>query len=433
MNVFWEETELPEFPSLNENIKTDVLIIGGGMAGLLCAYYMKNAGISCVLVEENRICSGVTGRTTAKITAQHGEIYQRLMRNLGIEKARQYYEANEAALAQFEKLCKEIACDYETADSFLYRRENREKLEKEMLALEKLGASVWWTEQTELPFSVVGAIGVANQARFHPLQFAAGIGKNLPIYEHTEVLQYDGKEYLTEFGRIRAEKTVIATHFPMWNKHGLYPVKLYQDRSYVLALENVPAIQGMYRDGDPKGLSFRQADKYLLLGGGAHRTGKKSQGWPEREARQFYPESKVAFRWATQDCITLDGLPYIGQYAPSTPNLYVATGFNKWGMTGSMVAAQLLTDLVQGRENPYRDLFYPGRGILRPQLAVNAFEAVTHLVKPTVPRCPHMGCALKWNRRERSWDCACHGSRFSEDGTRLNHPASGDLKGIKRH
>ena len=425
MESLWHQTKMPEFPRLKESIKTDVLIIGGGMAGLLCAYFLKQQGMDCILVEENRICSGVTGNTTAKITAQHGEIYQKLYKKLGSERAQLYYKANSEALETYKQLVKGMACDFKTQNSYLYRRNNREKLEKEMAVLEMIGVPAQWIETTDLPFEVVGTICMADQGQFHPLKFAA---KDLPIYEHTAVISFDGKVYHTQYGTIDAAQTVVATHFPMWNKNGLYPLKLYQDRSYVLALENAPAIKGMYMDGDPKGLSFRQAGEYLLLGGGAHRTGKKGGGWQDNTAKQYYPNSQVAYRWATQDCMTLDGMPYIGRYSRNTPDLYVATGFQKWGMTGSMVSAKLLTDLLLGKSNPYEALFSPSRSMLTGQLAVNGFEAVTHLLKPTAPRCPHMGCALKWNSREHSWDCPCHGSRFAADGTRLNNPATGDLK-----
>ncbi len=398
------------------------------MAGLLCAYFLKKNNIDCALVEENRICGGVTGNTTAKITAQHGEIYHKLSQKFGAEQAALYYKANAAALEEYRLLCKKIDCDFEIGSSYLYRRGDVGKLEEEMLALEKIGVPAQWVKQTELPFPVAGAICMPEQAQFHPLKFLKSIVKELPIYEHTAVRSFDGKHYHTDLGTIYAEQTVVATHFPMWNKHGLYPIKLYQDRSYVLALENAPHLSGMYRDADPKGLSFRSAGEYLLLGGGSHRTGKKGEGWQDAAAKQCYPQSKIAFRWATQDCMTLDGMPYIGRYSKNTPNLYVATGFHKWGMTGSMVAAELIADLIQGRENPYEDLFSPSRSMLHPQLAVNAFEAVVHLLKPTVPRCPHMGCALKWNSREHSWDCPCHGSRFSQEGKRLNNPADGDIK-----
>ena len=190
------------------------------------------------------------------------------------------------------------------------------------------------------------------------------------------------------------------------------------------------------------GWSFREADNLLLIGGGSGRPGQEGITWNdmERATVTFYPGWETEYCWSAQDCMTLDGLPYIGPYYGSlheevqdekVPGLWTASGFNKWGMTGSMVAARLIADLIQGRENPYKDLFSPSRSMWHPQLGINAFEAVVHLLKPTVPRCPHMGCALKWNSREHSWDCPCHGSRFSETGTRLNHPATGDMKKCK--
>ena len=126
--------------------------------------------------------------------------------------------------------------------------------------------------------------------------------------------------------------------------------------------------------------------------------------------------------------MTLDGIPYIGQYSKRTPDFYVATGFNKWGMTSSMVAAKLLTDMILGKKNDYVSVFSPSRSIIRPQLASNAGHAIINLLTPTAPRCPHVGCALKYNKQEHSWDCSCHGSRFDEDGKLLDNPATKDKK-----
>ena len=265
---------------------------------------------------------------------------------------------------------------------------------------------------------------------FHPLKFLAAIAKDLPIYEYTHVLEWKPGSVRTERGTIRAEKMIAATHFPFVSNHGAYFLKLYQSRSYVLALENAPDPGGMFLGAEKTGLSLRGAEGALLLGGGGHRTGKKGGGWQALEdaARRYYPQAKIICRWAAQDCMSLDGMPYAGQYGRHTPGLYTASGFNKWGMTGAMAAAALLTDLVQGRESRYEMLFDPQRTILRPQLAVNMLGAVVNLLTPTAPRCPHMGCALKYNRQEHSWDCPCHGSRFAEDGRVLDGPANGDKK-----
>ena len=222
---------------------------------------------------------------------------------------------------------------------------------------------------------------------------------------------------------------IAATHFPFLNKHGAYFLKLYQHRSYVMALKNVSDVRGMYVDEAQEGMSFRNARDLLLVGGGGHRTGKRGGAWRElREfARRYYPGATEKYQWATQDCMSLDGVPYIGPYSSSTSNLYVATGFNKWGMTSSMVSAMLLSDLVQGKTNPFAEVFSPSRTVLRPQLVVNGFEAAVGLLAPTTKRCPHMGCALKWNSQEHTWDCPCHGSRFTKKGKCIDNPATGDL------
>lgn len=421
---------MPQFPSLEEDLQTDVLIIGGGLAGLLCAYKLTCEGVDCALIEENRLMCGVSGRTTAKITSQHGLIYSKLLGRLGQEKARLYWLANENALTDFLRLVEKTNCDFQMQSSYLYARDETEALEAEMAAYEHLGIPGKWEQSIPLPFPVAGALRLSHQAQFHPIKFAAGIAKDLKIYEQTKALAFLGNRVKTTKGTVTAQKIIVATHFPLLNKHGAYFLKLYQQRSYVVALENAEPVDGMYLDCEENGLSVRSAGKWLLLGGGGHRTGKGGAGWalPEAVSGKYYPNAKIAARWATQDCMTLDGMPYIGQYSRATPNLYVATGFQKWGMTSSMVAATILTNLVQEREDPYAPLFSPLRSMLHRQLLRNGVEATINLIRPTKPRCPHLGCALHWNEAEHSWDCPCHGSRFTAEGKRLNNPATDDMK-----
>ena len=437
INSVWpNDMTMPQFPSLDHDLNTDVLIVGGGMAGLLCAYELAQKGIDYTLIEADRICSGVTRNTTAKLTSQHGLIYEKLIRMHGLENARRYWEANEAAIKEYGMLAESIDCDYQIMDNYIYARNDFQKLEKEKAALDNLGIPADLVKVTPLPFPVAGAIRFADQAQFHPLKFAAAIAKDLHIYEHTQAKEFMGNMVTTDCVTIQAKKIIIATHFPLINKHGAYFLKLYQQRSYVLALENTGDLDDMYLDAEENGLSFRTYRDLLLLGGGGHRTGKQGGGWTELEtfARKYYPNGKEICRWATQDCMTLDGIPYIGQYSKGTPELYVATGFNKWGMTTSMVAAMILSDLVEGKENPYAYTFRPNRPILRKQLFLNAAEATVNLLTPTRPRCPHLGCALKWNKQEHSWDCPCHGSRFDADGMLLDNPATGNLnKNAKHH
>ena len=429
MNSIWLQTsQMPEFDSLRSDLKADVLIIGGGIAGLLCAYKLAQAGVDYALVEADRVCSGITKNTTAKITSQHALIYDKLIREFGVERARLYLEANQAALEEYRALCKDMDCGFEEKDAFVYSINSRRKLERELNALSRLGFTAEFSESVPLPFPVAGAVKFDHQAQFHPLKFIAAIAGNLQIFEHTKVLELAPGKAVTNHGAISAQKIIVATHFPLLNKHGGYFLKLYQHRSYVLALKNAPDVNGMYLDEDEKGLSFRNYNGLLLLGGGSHRTGKQGGNWEElkRFARRHYPGARETARWATQDCMTLDGVPYIGPYSKHTSGLYVATGFNKWGMTSSMVAATLLTDLILGRDNRYTAVFSPSRTVLRPQLAANGLESALGILTPTAPRCPHMGCALKYNTSEHSWDCPCHGSRFEEDGSLIDNPATDD-------
>ncbi len=431
MASLWEETwRPPEFPRLEGDVDTHVLVVGGGMAGVLCAYFLHRAGVPYVLAEADTIGSGVTKNTTAKITSQHGLIYHQLVRRWGVERARQYLAAQEEALERYRTLCRDIDCGFEEKDAYVYALDSREKIDRELSALERLGAPKEFAGALPLPFPVAGAVRFPRQAQFHPLRFLAAISNGLHVYERTPVRQLAGTTAVTDRGRITARKIIVATHFPFLNKHGGYFLKLYQHRSYVIALENAPDLGGMYLDQVQGGMSFRNYQGLLLVGGGSHRTGKQGGNW--REPREFaasrWPQAVERYHWAAQDCMSLDGAPYIGPYSKSTQGLYVASGFNKWGMTSSMVAAMVLSDLVQGRENPFAQTFSPSRSMLRPQLALNGLEAAVSLMTPVTRRCPHMGCALKWNPQERSWDCPCHGSRFTAGGQLIDGPATGDLE-----
>lgn len=431
MNSLWENIpKYSRFESLNQDLKTDVLIIGGGITGISCAYLLHQADVPYALVEAETVCSGITKNTTAKITSQHGLIYSKLIRRLGTERAKQYLQANEAALEQYRKVCGGIDCDFEKKDAYVYSLDSRKKIEKEAEALVQLGFPASFSDSLPLPFPVAGAVKFPNQAQFNPLKFVFSITEGLHIYEHTKVNELAGTTAFTRKGKIKAKKIIIATHFPFINKHGCYFLKMYQHRSYVLALENAQDTGGMYIDAAQKGLSFRNSGDLLLLGGGSHRTGKKGGNWQELRAfaRRYYPASTERYHWATQDCMTLDGVPYIGPYSAGTQDLFVATGFNKWGMTSSMAAAMLLCDMVQGKQNPFAEVFSPSRSILRPQLAINGLEAAVNLLTPAKKRCPHLGCALKWNPYERTWDCPCHGSRFTKNGRLIDNPATGNLK-----
>ncbi len=341
-----------------------------------------------------------------------------------------YLNANEQAVSTYKELSKKIDCDFEMKDNYVYSLKKRKKIEDEVSALEKLNFKAEFLEEIPLPLIIQGAIKFEKQAQFNPLKFVAGIAKGLKIYENTFVTSIDENKVMTKNSVITAKKIIVATHFPFINRHGSYFLKMYQHRSYAIALQNAPQVNGMYVDEAQKGMSFRNYKDYLIIGGGDHRTGKVGGNWDE--LRKFallkYPDTIEKYAWATQDCMSLDSIPYIGNYSKSTPNLYVATGFNKWGMTSSMVSANILTDMVMGKQNENAEVFSPSRSILRPQLLVNGFEATVNILSFSTKRCPHLGCALKWNNIEHTWDCPCHGSRFDETGSIIDNPATGSIE-----
>lgn len=435
MASIWKETiNMPEFPELNKDIRTQVLIIGGGMTGLLCAYFLQQAGVDYCLLEKNQICSEITQNTTAKITSQHGLFYDMLIRKEGVEKAGRYRSINELAVKYYRDIGRNIDCDLEERDAYVYLKDEKEPLEKEVEALKKLGAEAEFVSNAklDLPFQTVGAVRVPAQLQFHPLKFAAAIAQNLHIYEHSEVREMTEYFALTKKGSVAAKKVIIATHFPFINKRGSYFLKMYQERALVLALKNAPKLEGMYMDGEKTGLTFRSWNDLLIVGGKSHRSGKKGYSFEQfrQEVTELLPDAKITAEWTAQDCMSLDKMPYIGPYSRSTPDLFVGTGYNKWGMTGAMTAALLLSDLVQEKENLYASLFSPGRNIVKPQLACNIWEAFIGLLRPSHGhRCPHMGCVLQWNAEEKTWECPCHGSRFDSCGKVLDNPA---VDGIKK-
>ena len=430
MNSLWSSTAKNEiFPTLSEDIKTDVVIVGGGLAGIMCLKELTDRGIDCVLLEAKRIGSGTTKNTTAKITFQHGIIYDKLIKTVGAERARQYLDANKEAVEKFRKMSENFPCDFEEKDAYIYSQTNKEKIEKEIRAYEKLGVNAQFVDNIPLPVECIGAVKISNQAQFHPLKFLFSVAKGLKIYENSKVLEFLPKKVRCSGGTVTAEKIIVATHFPIINKHGAYPLKLYQHRSYVVAAKNALKVNGMYLEDKNGGFSFRNYKDYLLVGSGDHRTGQKGGGYKVAEdfCKDKFPNAQIDYHFATQDCISLDAIPYIGKYSEHSEDIYVATGFNKWGMTSSIVAAEILSDMVMDVKNPYADVFSPTRSILHPKLFANILHSVVGLIRPTTPRCPHLGCALKYNKEEHSWDCPCHGSRFTEKGELIDNPATDDM------
>ncbi len=474
-SVWSASCNMAERNALSGDIKADVLVIGAGMAGMLTAYLLKERGVDVVVLDASTIGGGATKNTTAKITSQHRLIYHRLIQEFGQEKAAQFAQANQAAVEKYRSMVSEknIACDFQDLPAYVYSLDERANLEEEAKDAIAVGLPADVVDETALPFPVAGALRFTRQAQFNPLRFLQFISRDITVYEHSMVKSLEGNRAIGDQGSVTADHIVVATHYPFINTPGYYFMKMHQERSYVIALDNAPDLQGMYIDADDTGYSFRNYQDMVLLGGAGHRTGQNGAGGSYDKLRQaggkYFEGSQEKYYWSNQDCATLDSIPYIGQYASSLPWVSVATGFNKWGMTGSMVSAMLLTDEIMGVENEYAEIFTPKRmpfwsslknltdntvtavsGLLKAKLQVpdvviaalpkghggvvevedqkmgvyKSPEGTSYIVSA---KCPHMGCQLAWNPDELTWECPCHGSRFDICGNIINNPA---MKGI---
>ena len=438
----WSDTITPlAYPAIRGDMTTDTLIIGGGMTGLLCGHFLNQQGRDYILIEQNCIASHTTAGTTAKITTQHGLIYSNLLRYQGKGIAEGYYLANKEAFARLTDLAQTMDCDYEGQTNLIYDMTSQAAIEDELRALHEIGGrGIFLKEPELLPVKPKAALATFHQAQFHPLKFLTAIAADQSraqnhIFEHTKALDIEkegagycitvavGPNQLTY--KIHAKEVIIATHFPFKNIRGLYFMKMYQSRSYAMVLDGIPQNllpPYMAMGSKPEDLSLRKYQGKLILGGRGGKTGESHGGLAQllKDAQRNYPGAKILQTWAAQDCITLDQMPYIGFHLPGQPGIKVATGYNKWGMTTSMLAALSLTGQM---DRELADIFYPHRSMMHPQLFVNFATSATNLLKLKKPRCSHLGCALVWNKEEQSWDCPCHGSRYDRDGSVLNGPA----------
>ena len=545
MNSYWIKSvdgkDRSKYDSLQENIKTGICIIGGGLTGLSTAYNLSKYKIKTVLIEKDEICKQTSGNSTAKITSQHGLIYKYLTDSKGIDFARKYYEANENAIKSIKNIIDQerIDCDFEYQPAYVFTQKIQDvpKIKDEVEAVNNFGGNAKFVEAKDIPINklqsaeyvekgteklkisgdniekenldlerdvvkermkgvipikAIAGIEFEKQAQFNPYKYANSLAKicsnsGVKIYEHTKAVDVDTEdddEYyivtLENGCKIRAKYIVIATKYPIVNIPGFYFMKMYQSTSYAVAMQTQQRLlEGMYISSEEPTISIRTTkfgDEYLLIVVGFdHKTGAQidlsnSYRYLEEVAKNLYPEGTIKYHWNTEDCITLDKIPYIGKFSKMWENAYVGAGFNKWGITTSQIAAEIITDQILGEENEYEDIFKATR--VEP---IKNIKEVTNMVKESVnslfvkklevpqeeanqiqngegkiveiigqkigiykdekgeiykvnPVCKHLGCELSWNNLEKTWDCPCHGSRYDYKGNLIYGPSVKNLE-----
>lgn len=527
------EKNKEKYNKLEKNIETDICIIGGGITGISTAYYLTKENLKVTVLDMGKIGFQTTGNSTAKITSQHGLFYKYLKDSKGEDFARLYYDANEDAIKNIKKIVEKenIECDLECQSAYVLaaNREEVQKVKDEVEVVRGFGGHAEYLEREDIDKNLLilnplAAIRFKNQAQFNSYKYTielAKICKNLGanIYENTKVVDVrDEKDYYyleTEDGyKIKAKYLVITTKYPIINIPGFYFMKMYQSTSYGISIPvKEKLFDGMYITSTNPKVSLRMAkvdnniikdvvdgnienyakqdkenrkrvkekqnskidNEYVLIVVGAdHKTGEKtdlSNSYKKLEniAKQIYPQGKVENYWNTEDCITLDKIPYIGKYSNMWENAYVATGFNKWGITTSNIAANIITDMIIGRKNRYEDIFISTRvepvknrqevgNMLKETVSslvlkkfelpeseqaslkneegkiieiegekVGAYKDKEGRIYTIVPKCAHLGCELSWNNLEKTWDCPCHGSRYDYTGKMLYGPTVKDL------
>ena len=507
MKSYWidSEKEKEGYKTLDKDIETDICIIGGGITGITTAYYLNRYKIRNVILEKDRICQKTSGHSTAKITSQHGLFYKYLIDSEGKEFAKGYYEANEKAIENIAKIIEEekIDCNFKRQSAYVFTQkiEDVQKIKDEVTAVKSFGGIANYIEAQDIEINKINkennnrikalaAIEFPNQAMFNPYQYVTELAKNISqkstqIYENSKVVDLEEAEKgyiltLENGTTVKAKYIVIATKYPIINVPGMYFLKMYQSTSNVIVVDpKATLFEGMYINSEDPTISLRKVqekDKDLLaIAGFDHKTGAKidlQNGYPylEKIAKSLYPNCEVKYRWNTEDCISLDKIPYIGEFSNTMPHVYVATGYNKWGITSSNIAANIIVDKIIGKENLYAEIFRATRlePIKNHKEVGNILKEIIHslvLNKLDMPKetenqiengqggiveingekvgvykdsqgeifrvkpiCQHLGCELSWNNLDKTWDCPCHGSRYTYKGELIYGPSVKNLE-----
>ena len=496
-SVWTATSDTTDYPPLSESGRVDAAVVGGGIAGLTAAAELAGDGRSVAVVERDRIASGATGNTTAKVTSQHGVLYRRLLDEAGERVARAYAEANEAAIDHVEETVDELGvdCGFHRLPAYAYTTDaaERRKYREEAEAASEVGLPATAVDSVPVPDDAVAGVRFDAQAEFHPRAYLLALAESITddgvrIYEETRAKSVDdgGRRRAcrveTDRGTLAADSVVVATHFPMVDP-AFYFARMHPKKSYLIAVDAAdPPEEGVFYRAEEPYLTVRTCETaehgtLTLVGGQNHKTGQGGSTAArfrrlERQARSRFDVRSVEYRWSTEDFVSVDKRPYVGELE-RRDDVYVATGFGGWGMTNGVAAGRIIADLVRGRRNAWARAFDPARvsdsGGVKTFLSENANVGKQYVKdwartalssadardvrslapgEGTVVRdgsdvfavsrneegydvvsgvCPHMGCIVSWNDGEGTWDCPCHGSRFDADGRVMDGPAIDDL------
>jgi glycine/D-amino acid oxidase-like deaminating enzyme/nitrite reductase/ring-hydroxylating ferredoxin subunit len=484
---------LPPYSPLPSDATTNVVVIGAGITGITTALELQQAGRRVMLLEAGRVLEGVTGNTTAKVTSAHRLIYRDLVNLHGEDKAREYGALQQRALEHIAATAEDIDCDFVRVPSFSYATSEDElsQVREEAQVASGLGLPAAFTDEVGLPFDTLGAVRFDDQARFHPRAYLAEllarfVAAGGVVHEGTRVKnvreRWDQITVETELGSVRCDHAVVATHIPILDRAAFF-ARAFPVRDYVVAgtydPETMPDAQWI--GGDPtRSLRWTASDDgpLLVVGGGHHVPGREDTDGKFEEltswVQGFAPGFEPRYTWSAQDYTSADKLPFVGRYTALSKRLWTACAFGAWGMTNGTAAAFILRDLVLGEENAGAALLDPSRRppvkswktLLEENIKVGGeligrslakaadddpeqlapgeaavlrvrgrkaacsrdADGTLHVVGA---RCTHLGCVVGWNEAERSWDCPCHGSRFTVDGEVIQGPAVDPLHVIE--